>query len=583
MQLVIRTDSAQPVNATFYYTKQGSAFSDSKMSRGEQTASNIYTFRLPKFSEIDFARLDPVQQRQKIYIDKDIHIIVSKWFRTYTYVADITKSEPGGEIISYKVHPDGITFETTGNDPYLNLNLTRKLLYTSHNFHIDTLLFTLLLYLLFFFLYRLYQTETVTNFLTAKLVLYALFLALSLFKVNYYKTHIHYTYLPDTIAHLSYIESVHRDPELLPKFENMYMITNQKAGNYLGHPPLYYMLMNTIYDTDKSLLENVDRFRTLNTILFLSALLLMLYLGFHARMGILGHFVYLSLLTSIPMHAYLGSGITNDNLAIFGGILFLTGLQKLLQERYANSTYLIIGLGIFIAYFSKLTAALLIFFALIFFIGYLFIKKVSFRINRRQIAILGAFILPVLIYQIYIFMHYHVLIPTLNATHPEEYRHSVYFIPEADRVYMDIKAWLENYWNNIHLGWFGIHSHHSFAKLSIMQYIGLFLLHLFAISALFIKCDKTQKSYCILGKLSLLAFFSVMLVQVSFSYISHLHSGYTGGLQVRYLLPFMVAFAIMASVLADRFRHIFFFTVLTVFLCIQAIYSDFFYFLTYYI
>ncbi len=108
-------------------------------------------------------------------------------------------------------------------------------------------------------------------------------------------------------------------------------------------------------------------------------------------------------------------------------------------------------------------------------------------------------------------------------------------------------------------------------------------MHIFAIMALFIKCQDDKKSYCVLGKLSLLALFSVMAVQVTFSYTAHLHSGYTGGLQVRYLLPFMLAFAIMASIFVDRFRKIFFFNILIIVLCIQALYSDFFYFLKYYI
>ena len=583
MNLKIYTTSGQSADPAFYYTKQGSAFSDSKMSRGRKTTDNNYLFNLPELDDIVFARLDPIQYRDEVHIAKNIQITVSKWFTNHYYQADITQSEPGGQITHFKADKNGIHFEATGNDPFININLTRKLIHTTHDLHIDTLLFAFLTYLLLVYLYQVYKTETMNNFLTAKLIIYGFFITFALFKVNYYKDHVHYTYPPDTIAHLSYIDSIHKHTELFPKFENMYMFNNPNAGNYLGHPPLYYMLMNTVYDPSKPFKENLDRFRTLNIILFFAAVLLLFYLGFQAPVGILGHFAYVSVVTSLPMHAYLGSSITNDNLAILGGLIFLIGLYKLLQGKYTNSSYLIIGVGIFIAYFSKLTAALLVFFAAIFFFIYVFTQKISFKINKVQITLLALFILPALIYQLYIFMHYHTLVPTLNATHPEEYKHSVYYIPEAKRVYMSLTQWMENYWNNIHLGWFGIHSHHSFAKSSIMEYIGLFILHLFAIFALFFKCDEKRKSYCVLGKLSLLAFFSVMLVQVGFSYSSHLHSGYTGGLQVRYLLPFMVAFAIMASVFVNRFRHMFLFSVFTIFLCIQAIYSDFFYFLTYYL
>ncbi len=583
MILTIHTDSSQPVASEFYYTSVGVPFSDSKVSRHYKIKNNQYYFRLPNLNEINYARLDPAKRKRNISIKSDIQIIISQWFTTSVYIADIRKSEIGEQIDDYIVDSNGIQFKTTGNDAYLNINLTRKLQHASRNLHIDTFLFALLIYAVLFYIYTLYKTEEFTGFLSSKLILYSLFLALAVFKVDYYKEHVHFNHPPDTIAHLSYIESLHNNYEIFPKFENMYMITNKNAGNYLGHPPLYYSLMNIVYDKNYSVVGNMENFRTLNTIIFLAAILLLFYLSFNTNIALISHFTYLSVLAAIPMHAYLGSSLSNDNLAILGGIIFIVGLQKLLQEKYSNSTYLIIGLGIFIAYFSKLTAALLIFFAGIFFLMYLFINRVSFKINREQIGILLLFILPVLVYQSYILMHYHTLIPTLNATHPQEYLHSVFFIPEAQRAYLSSLEWLNNYWSSIHSGWFGIHSHHSFVKLSIFDYIGLLVLHIFAIMALFIKCQDEKKSYCVLGKLSLLALFSVMAVQVTFSYTAHLHSGYTGGLQVRYLLPFMLAFAIMASIFVDRFRKIFFFNILVIVLCIQALYSDFFYFLKYYI
>ena len=583
MILTIETDTAQPVEAEFYYTKPGIAFSDDHMSRRYKVKNNQYYFRLPEFDEIAYARLDPTKYKQQLGIKKDIVIILSKWFYTEVYIADIRKSEVGQQIADYKVDNDGIQFKTIGSDAFLNLNLTRKLQYATVNPHIDTFLFAVLIYVVILYLLRVYRTEEMSNFLTAKLILYVLFLSLAMFKVDYYKEHVHFNHPPDIIAHLSYIESLHTHPELFPKFENMSMITNKNAGNYLGHPPLYYYLMNTVYDKNMSVVGNVDNFRTLNTIIFLTSFLLMLYIGFGTKMTLLAHFAYVSLLSSLPMYAYLGSSINNDNLAILGGVVFLIGLRRFLQQKYTNMTYFIVGLGIFLAYFGKFTAALLVFFSILFFFAYLVFQKRTIPINKVQIGILSLFIIPVLIYQLYIYLHYHALVPTLNITHPEEYLHSVYFIPEAMREYKTPLEWLSHYWSHFHSGWFGIHSHHSFVKNSIFQYGGLLLLHIFALIAFFFKCNKDEKAYCVLGKIALLSLFSVAVIQVVFSYNAHLHSGYTGGLQTRYLLPFMASFAIMASVFVDQFRKNYFFTIFVILLCLQALYSDFFYFLKYYL
>lgn len=582
MIMTIKNNSQHPLTTELYYTKAGVAFDDNKVSHIQKIKDNKYYFILPDFNEIQYARLDPARHKRDIEINKNIIIITSKWFTTHVYTADISKSEIGQQIVNYKVDGDAVKFSTTGRDPQLNINLTRTFMHSTKDLHIDTFIMALLTYLVILFLYKIYKTEELNEKLLAKLLLYAIFLFFSLFKVDYYKDHIDMYYVPDTIAHLSYIKDMHNNPTILPKFENMYMITNKNAGNYLGHPPLYYYMMNIVYDKNYAVTGNIENFRMLNIMIFMASILLMLYLGFRTQMGLLAHFAYLTLLTSLPMHGYLGSAVTNDNLAIFGGILFLIGLQNFIKQKYTLSTYLTIGLGIFIAFFSKLTAALLIFFAGSFYILYMIKNKIMPRFTVLHIFILVLLILPVLLYQGHILMYYHAIVPTLNVTHPEEYLNSVYFVPEALREYKTPMEWLKIYWHYIHTGWFGIHSHYSFYKQSIVGFIGLLLLHIIAFSVLLFKCEKEKKTYCILGKLSLLALISVSIIQFLFSYKAHLHSGYMGGLQPRYLLPFMVSFAIMASIFVDRFSKSFFFSIVIILICIQALYSDFFYFLKYY-
>jgi len=582
MIVTMESTSAVPLEAELYYTTEGQAFSDTKMSRRYKIKHNKYYFKLPSFDKIQYARFDPSKRNDNIII-KQINIIISHWFTTSIYSIDITKSQIVQQISNYKIDKNLISFTTTNRDAQLNLNFSRNFIQAFRNLHIDTFLIALLVYGLFLFLFQLSKEKEFTPLLSSKLILYSLFLALALFKVDYYKEHVHYNYTPDNIAHLSYIEYLHNHSEILPKFENMFMITNKNAGNYLGHSPLYYHFMNIVYNENYSVVGNVDNFRTLNTILFATTILLLLYLGFASSLSLLGHFVYLSIISSLPMHAYLGSNVSNDNLAVFGGVLFLIALLKLLRGEYNNHSYLLLSAGIFIAYFAKLTAGILVFFASVYFFFYIFKNKIPFSITKKQALILSLSVIPILSYQLYIALNYHTLIPTLNATHPAEYLTSGFYIPEASRHYLTALEWLQNYWGNVHAGWFGILSHHSLVKPSIFQYIGLLLLHIFALIALFIPCEEKQKTFCVLGRISLFSFISIAIVQYTFSYLGHLNSGYMGGLQTRYLLPFMVAFAIMASIFVNRFKESFFMNIVVIILCIHAIYSDFFYFLKYYI
>ena len=582
LTLSIKTASGQPAEPVIYYTKKGIAFNEDHRCQGWKGEGTLYYFSLPSFNQIDFARLDPLQHGDKVHIDKRAFITTTRWFKTYYYEIDMTKSEPSKEIKDYQVTPQGISF-LAGRNIFLNLNLTRKYLGASHDYHLDTLIIALFAYWLLTYLYARSKKEPLDTSLRAKMILYLLFIAFSLFKAEYYKSHIHYTYPPDTIAHISYIGSVHKEATLFPKFEEMYMITNPNAGNYLSHPPLYYMLMNSVYDPKIPFMDNIERFRALNIALFFASLVLLVYLGLAAKMDILGDFVYLSVLLSIPMHAYIGSSLNNDNLALLGGLLFLVGLFRLVRQQYGTLSYVILGMGFFLAYFGKLTAAMMAFFALIYYGIYLYKKRIPLHIPKGAILILAVWIAPVMLYQLYIFMHYHAIVPTLKVTHPQEYLHSVYFIPEAKRVPMSFTAWLGHYWENIRAGWFGILSHHSFTKTSFAVIFGAIVLHIFAILGLIMPCRQESRTICILGKVSLLALFSVMLIQILFSYINFLHSGYMGGLQPRYLLPFMVAFAIMASVFITRVKENFWIVTITILLCIEAIYSDFFYFLTYYV
>jgi len=582
--LIIQMSSndSSTLPAEIYYASKGEQFSSERISPLETVKGTFYYFIIPDLKSFNYLRLDPAKSIKKIKIHKDIIIIKSKWFKKYAYKTDVTKAEPVYQIGKYSVNKQGVDFTTIGKDPQLILNLTHTYLYKITDYHPIYLLIAILLYLTLIFLYRLSKTTQLDNYLISKLILYTLVLAFATFKVNYYKEHVRFIYTPDIVGHFSYIKDMHDSPTLLPKFENMYMITNHKAGNHLGHPPLYYLLMSLAYDDKLTSIQIADHLRSFNILLFITSILLLLYLGFQSNLSILGHFTYLTIITSIPMSAYLGSAITNDNLAFLGGVLFLLGLKYFLEKNENLSTYTLIFGGLFIAFFSKFTAALLIAFAIFYLLIYLYKEKYTIVLSKSKIILIAFFTLPIILYQVHIIIDYHAIVPTLNFTHPNEYLHSVYYIQEDQRHYKTLWEWIQLYGQGIQSGWFGIHSHHSLPKHHLTEYFGLLILHFIALITLFLPCEKNNNSFCIVGKITIVALLTVGIIQLLFGYKTHLSSGYIGGLQPRYLLPFMVGFAIMASIFVNRFNKYFLFTIFIIVICIQALYSDFFYFLEYY-
>ena len=567
------------LRAQVYYAKQGHPFTEETSSINYKIKKDQYYFNIPKLTEIQYVRFDPAKQETNISISH-IEIVRDKWFKTRIYTIPIKNVLPNHKIHGLGYKNNAVYFTTEGRDPQLNIKFLYQEISVTYNYHIELLLIALLLYMVFRYLYFIYTTHSFDQILLSKLILYTLFLFFALFKGIYYKDEIRFGYPPDELAHLSYIEYVHTHKELLPQFENMVMINNQKSGNYLSHPPLYYQIMNTVYNENYSIVKNVDNFRTLNIIIFMASFLLLLYLGFSSQFSLLGDLVYLSVISSLPMVAYLGASITNDNLAMLGALIFILGFKRILEKDYTNISYFLVALGGFIAYFSKLTAALLVFFCIILFILYIFKTKEKFKISKMQFMLLIVFIIPILYYQWYIISHYHALVPTFDATHPAQYLVSGFYTPEEFRHYLSKYEWLQRMQQYIIEGWFGIHSHHSLIKNNILDYSGILILHIFALIMLFVPCHK--KTSCLLGKITLLSLILLMIIQYIFSYKAHLHSGYLGGLQPRYLLPFMFSFAIMSALFVERFKHYFVFSIIIILLCIHTIYSDFFYFLQYY-
>ncbi|MEN8304670.1 MAG: hypothetical protein ABFQ64_11455, partial [Campylobacterota bacterium] len=237
--VTMESKTQKPLQAQIYFTKEGQPFIEKNSRRAHKVKRNNYYFKLPKPEEMQYVRFDPARQKSDISI-KRITLSTTKWFRTKLYDVPTTNVIPVHQIENFKPSDKEVKFSTTGNDPHFNMRLSSTYISKTKNIHLDMLLLAMILFGILMYLYHIYKTQELDHFLTSKLILYALFFALALFKVDYYKDNIRFGYPPDELAHLAYIQHVHTHDELMPNFKEMVMINNKNAGNYLSHPPLYY-------------------------------------------------------------------------------------------------------------------------------------------------------------------------------------------------------------------------------------------------------------------------------------------------------------------------------------------------------
>ena len=569
-KLIIEMTSSNKLNPKIYYSTNES-FNEKKSLSEYSLNNNIYIFKIPKKAKINKIRFDATT-RADINITLD-NILLSKkdWFRTSLYKVKLNILRDN-QIKNAVKSKNNISFTTIGNDPWLLIDYKPTKIFSKLNFYPIYILISIIIATILVYLINIYINYEFNDSLLAKLILYSLFFAFIIFKAYYYKDNVHFGYPPDEIAHYEYVKYVDNNLKFIPKFENM--------PHYLAHPPLYYDIVSMEVSNNKSEQDNIKNVRTFSMLIYILSVMLILYLGFSSKLTILGDFVYLTFISSIPMYAYIGGSISNDTLAMLGSAIAVIALKRLIDKKYNTTTYLILAVGIFISFFAKLTAALLLFFAIIYYIIYLISIKQLPKIKKQDIAILIVVLIPIIYYQLSIMLNYHSITPTYNVTHPKEFLESRFYIAPKYRVHLNHIEWAKRMLHYIQSGWFGIHSHHSFGHEKWSGVFGLVALHIMAIIALLFKCK--DNNFCKLGKITLLALFSVLIVQYLFSYKAHINNGYMGGLQPRYVLPFMFAFAIMASTFVERFKKSFWFSIAVIAISIQAIYSDFFYFLLYY-
>jgi hypothetical protein len=394
---------------------------------------------------------------------------------------------------------------------------------------------------------------------TVIIVIYALVIAFSVFKMVEY---VDFGGFPDENPHISYVAYLKATGVHMPSFAKQKIIVNTNlttengealflfgnSTNYLGHPPFYYhflRLSGAVRAENEFLLINVNKLRMFACIISMSALLLLLYIGYSRieKIPIL-HLLYALSLTSIPMFTYIAVAINNDNLALLGITLFVLGGMRYSEKKINILTYFLLSIGISITVFAKLTAGLIVIAAAIAFILYYALKNRNMKILIcPQFAITIPIYFLVVVYFIMVYRQVGAFHPSFAAIAPEEYLDSPFYVMPELRSEMGLLQYIFKYIEEFFKTWTGIAGHVPMIKqdlfLSINRIAQMAVFFFPIIIAIRGKNKYTPFLSCLYCGVLIL-----FMIQIATCYLSFLSSGRFGGYSARYYLCAMPVFAL---------------------------------------
>ncbi len=372
---------------------------------------------------------------------------------------------------------------------------------------------------------------------------------------------------PDEGSHIAYLAELTKHPALIPDFASMpmYRTLSQTAMqqvlapvegsvNYLGHPPLYYLLLTladaVTFRADGTILVEIFRLRLINILLASAAVILAFRAGYRKLEGRSPalHLLFAAAIVTLPELGYIASGVTNDNLALLAFALFFTGVIRYDEGKADLKTYALIGIGFLLGSFSKLTAALILLIMLfaILVISAIRTKDLKLILNRYFLLTLPCYLL-FLAYELLIRGRYGAWQPSLSALAPDFYRNTVFYVAPENRVPMSFLRYLVKFLGGIGHSWSSAYSDpESFVTVTMHNGVFGIVYWIPVAAACFAAIIQTVKrkadAYTIPA---VLAFLGTLAYHILTGWSGFLQNGYTGGAQARYYLFLIIAFALV--------------------------------------
>lgn len=341
----------------------------------------------------------------------------------------------------------------------------------------------------------------------------------------------------------------------------MYINNNESdAYNYLSHPPMYYYMMAKFSMWLSNDFEGYSYFlfiRLMNTLLFSIILLLVFSTTIRLQWEKETHILFVATLFTIPSFIVFCNTINNDNLGILSGALLL--FSAFFYQKTGKNIYLhLIILSVAIAFFSKLTSALL---TVIFMMMYLVLNRKNIFQSKIIIKSLKMpffyFVVFLLLFSLsfyaYFKIEYGSVTPSLQSLSMEVYKASAFFIPLEHRNILSLSSYKDLFfklrlWPSLN----GILAHKAL-NVTFREYFRLEYFVLAGAVSFFLipkNYKRKNRSFIMLGLISIIVF---MVIHFYKGFSSHRQTGYTGGVQARYYFSFLFFYIIAFCSQIDSF------------------------------
>ena len=371
---------------------------------------------------------------------------------------------------------------------------------------------------------------------------------------------------PDQTAQVSYLIEMCRGPQLLPDFAKLplysivgrtgmtrQMIADPTSVNYLGHPPLYYLLLSLTgpvrFLADGTAEVDFLKLYISNILLTAAGAVLAFRLGYRRlqdRQPLI-HLLFAMAIATLPELGYVGPSINNDNLAFFAFALFFTGVLRYDEGKQDLRTYLLIGIGFLLGSFSKLTTALVMLIMLVVILVMSVIRTKSLKLiaNRYFLATLPCYLL-FLTYEILVYRRYGGWQPGLALVAPDYFRTSVFYVAPENRAPLTVGQYAGKFLGGIGYTWGSLYGHNGSINDRMNNGVAGLVYWIPAgasvCAAVIQAVRKKADRYTIPA---VLAFLGTLAYHFWTGWSGFLKNGYTGGAQARYYLPLVIPFALI--------------------------------------
>ena len=378
---------------------------------------------------------------------------------------------------------------------------------------------------------------------------------------------------PDQMAQLSYVAHMARFPSLVPDFTAMFQYRSTGAAgatvlaptgqlNYLNHPPLYYLLM--AFAGRVRVLEggavslNLLWLRFCNIILSSAAVVLAFRLGYTRlrERSPLVHALYAMAVATLPMLAYVGASVNNDNLAFLAMVVFFTGLLRYQEDKVDLKTYLLIGTGFLVGSLSKVTTALIfgIMLAVVLVMSVIRTRSLKLILNRYFLATLPCYLL-FLAYELYIKKQYGTWQPSLYNIDPAYFMTTNFYVPPEERVPMTLVQYMRHFIGGMGYTWSSLYGHNAEVN-DIMnnRHFGIVFWIPVAAAAFAALLQCVRRKFDRITLPAVIGFLGAMAGHFWSNWKGYPVSGYLGAVQARYYLAMIVP---LAFIMCDQIPPLF--------------------------